>query len=155
MEQADQVAARVAAVSGAASLTVGVLADSAKQTGDRLAGAFRERHPGVVVRVREADLTDPTAGLRAGLVRRRPHSGAVPGHRISMRVLRADPVGVVPRTDDPLAGRTDMHIRDLADRPWFHFPEGTDPVWSAYWRAASEGERRSGPQVRSAGPDRL
>src|SRR5438045_1838561 len=68
LEHAELARARVAAASGTATLTVGTLVDSAGQAGLRLAAAFRERHPGVHVRIREADFTDPTAGLRAGLV---------------------------------------------------------------------------------------
>src|SRR5438034_2175014 len=41
---------------------------SADEAGTGLADAFRQRNPGVRVRVREGDLTDPTAGLRAGRV---------------------------------------------------------------------------------------
>jgi DNA-binding transcriptional LysR family regulator len=66
LEQADQARARVAAA-GSATITVGTLADSAEEAGTRLAAAFRQRNPGVRVRIREADFTDPTAGLRAGL----------------------------------------------------------------------------------------
>jgi DNA-binding transcriptional LysR family regulator len=64
LAQADQVRARVSAAAGAATITVGTLADSAEQVGTRLAAAYRQRHPGVHVVAREADFTDPTAGLR-------------------------------------------------------------------------------------------
>ncbi|MGI8701950.1 MAG: LysR substrate-binding domain-containing protein, partial [Nocardioidaceae bacterium] len=68
LEQAEQVRARVGAEAGTATITVGTPADSAEQAGDRLAAAFRQRHPGVHVRIREAGVSDPTTGLRAGLV---------------------------------------------------------------------------------------
>ena len=78
LDQADRVRVRVAAAAGAATLTVGILGDSADPGAIRLAAAYRRRHPGVEVRIRETDLTDPTCGLRAGLRRlrlplRRPH----------------------------------------------------------------------------------
>ena len=118
LEQAGQARARVAAVD-ASTLTVGTIADSAEETGTRLAAAFRRQHPGVDVRIREADFTDPTAGVRAGLadvaVTRTPFERT----GITTLVLRADPVGVVLRADDPLAGRAVVHVRDLAGRPWF------------------------------------
>ncbi|NUP67121.1 MAG: LysR family transcriptional regulator, partial [Nonomuraea sp.] len=129
-------------------LTVGTLADSAERAGTGLAAAFRERHPGVGVRVREADLTDPSAGLRAGLadvaLTRLPfdETGLV------TRVLRADPVGVVLRADDPFAGRDRLHSQELADRPWFRLPEGVDPLWRAYWCGPRGGEQ-DGPVVRT------
>lgn len=149
LEQADHLRARVAAATGAATLTVGTLADSAQQAGTRLAAAFRRRHPGVDVRVREADLTDPTTGLRAGLVdvalTRTPFDDA----SITVHELRADPVGAVLRTDDPLAGRDTLRLDDLAGRRWFRFPDGTDPVWSAYWTGPAAGSAADGPVVRT------
>lgn len=150
LEQAERVRARVAAAAGAATLTIGTLADSAEQAGPRLAAAFRRRHPGVQVRVREADFTDPTTGLRAGLVdvaiTREPFDGA----GITTRLLRSDPMGVVLRADDPLACRETLRLSDLAGRPWFRLPDGTDPVWRAYWNATTpDGELRDGPVVRT------
>jgi hypothetical protein len=60
-------------------------------------------------------------------------------------VLRSDPVGVVLRDDDPLAGHDRLCLDDLAGRRWFRFPDGTDPVWCAFWHAAADG-----PVVRTA-----
>jgi DNA-binding transcriptional LysR family regulator len=151
LAQADQLSVRVAAAAGATTVTIGTLADSAEQAGTRLAAAFRERHPGVDVRIREADLTDPTAGLRVGLVdvalTRAPFEDA----GINTLVLRSDPVGVVVRTDDPLAGRDTVRLSDLAGRRWFQMPDGTDPVWRAYWNGTtSTGKLRGGgPMVRT------
>ena len=149
LEQADQARARVTAAS-TSTITVGTIADSAEEAGTRLAAAFRQRNPGVDVRIREADFTDPTAGLRAGLadvaVTRTPFDRA----GINTLMLRSDPVGVVLRADDPLAGRDVVHVRDLADRQWFQLPEGTDPVWRAYWNGTKPGGKlRDGPVVRT------
>jgi DNA-binding transcriptional LysR family regulator len=60
--------------------------------------------------------------------------------------LRADPVGAVLRADDPLARRDRLKLADLADRRWFQFPAGTDPIWQSYWNG---GEPRQGPVVRA------
>jgi DNA-binding transcriptional LysR family regulator len=149
LERVDLARARVAAV-GSASLTVGTIADSAEETGTRLAAAFREQNPGVDVRIREADFADPTAGVRAGLadvaVTRTPFDRT----GIATLTLRSDPVGVVLRADDPLAGQEVVHLRDLAGRPWFQLPEGTDPVWRAFWNGTKPGGRlREGPAVRT------
>ncbi|MBV2364219.1 LysR family transcriptional regulator [Streptomonospora nanhaiensis] len=151
LDQAERARADVAAEAGAAAITVGTLADSAEQAGPLLAAAYRERHPRVRVRVREADFADPTGGLRAGLVdvalTRAPFDTA----GISVRVLRADPVGAILRADDPLAARPRLRVADLADRPWFRLPEGADPVWSAYWTPAGPGGAGgAGPVVRTA-----
>jgi DNA-binding transcriptional LysR family regulator len=150
LEQAEHARARVAAAGGAATFTIGFLADSAEEFGTSLPLAFRQRHPGVRVRIRETDLADPTAGLRAGLVdvalTRTPFDRA----GLSIRVLRSDPVGVVLRTDDPLAGRDRLQLSDLADRRWFQLPEGTDRIWRAYWNGSSpDGAPRGGPVVRT------
>jgi DNA-binding transcriptional LysR family regulator len=87
----------------------------------------------------EADLTDPTTGLRAGLVdvalTRTPFADT----GIVTHVLRSDPMGVVLRDDDPLAGADSLCLDDLVDRRWFRFPDGTDPVWCAFWRGAGDG----------------
>jgi DNA-binding transcriptional LysR family regulator len=99
----------------------------------------------VQVRVRESDFTDPTAGLRAGLVDVALTRAPFDDTGISTHVLRTDPVGVVLRSDDPLAGRESLQLSDLADRPWFRLPEGTDPIWAAYWN----GDHTDGPVVRT------
>lgn len=97
------------------------------------------------VRIRETDLTDPTCGLRAGLVdvalTRRPFDET----GLLVHELRADPVGAVLRADDLLAGRDRLRLADLADQPWFQFPGGTDPIWQMFWNG---GEHREGPVVR-------
>jgi DNA-binding transcriptional LysR family regulator len=147
LAQADQVRAKVAAAAGTATITIGTLADSAEQAGTRLAAAYRAHHPGVHVRIREADFTDPTTGLRAGLVDVALTRAPFDDTGIATHVLRSDPVGVVLRVDDPLAGRASLHTDEVADRRWFRLPEGTDPVWQAYWNG---GRHRDGPVVRTA-----
>jgi DNA-binding transcriptional LysR family regulator len=102
------------------------------------------------VRIRETDLTDPTAGLRAGLADAALTRTPFDRTGLSMRVLRTDPVGVVLRADDPLASRQVVQLADLADRRWFQFPEGTDSIWSAYWTGeAPDGAGQDGPVVRT------
>jgi DNA-binding transcriptional LysR family regulator len=133
LEQADQARARVAAAAGAATITIGTLGDGADQT--RLSAAFRAAHPGVHVRVREADLTDPTTGLRADLVDVALTRAPFDETGITTRVLRADPVAVILRADDPLARREAVRLADVAGRRWFQLPDGTDPAWRAYWTA--------------------
>ena len=151
LAQADQARARVATAAGVASITIGTLADSVERgAGTSLAVAFRRRHPGVNVRVLEADLTDPTTGLRAGLVDVAVTRAPFDDTGISTRVIRSEPVGVVLRADDPLAERDLLRLGDLDDRTWFQFPDGTDPLWRAYWNGTKPGEPlREGPVVRT------
>jgi DNA-binding transcriptional LysR family regulator len=146
LRQADQMRVRVAAVAGTATITVGMLADSADPGAMRLAVAYRREHPGVEVCIRETDLTDPTCGLRAGLVDVALTRGPFDETGLAVHELRADPVGALLRADDPLAHRDSLELVDLADRRWFQFPEGTDPAWQSYWNG---GEPRDGPVVRA------
>ncbi|GAB2773006.1 LysR family transcriptional regulator [Amycolatopsis magusensis] len=146
LEHADQVRDRVAAAAES-TLVIGTLADSAEQLGPRLVAAFRARHPKVTVRVREADFSDPTCGLRSGLADVALTRAPFDDTGISTHTLRADPVSVLVRADDPLATRETLWLRDLDDRPWFRLADVTDPVWAAYW---SGGKDREGPKVRTA-----
>lgn len=146
LEQTEQIRARVAAAAGTATLTVGILSDSQDPDISRLAAAYRRRHPNVDVRIREADLTDPTCGLRAGLVDVALTRGPFDETGLRVHGLRSDPVGAVLRADDPLATRDELKLADLADRRWFQFPAGTDPHWQSYWNG---GEPREGPIVRA------
>jgi DNA-binding transcriptional LysR family regulator len=139
LARADQARVQVAAAAGMDTVTVGTLADSLEQVGTRLAAAYRQQHPGIHVRIREADLTDPTTGLRAGLVDVALTRTPFEDTGIVTHVLRSDPMGVVLRDDDPFAGRDSLCLDDLADRRWFRFPDGTDPVWCAFWRGAGDG----------------
>ena len=152
LAQAEHARARVAAAAGVASITIGTLGDSVERAsaGTSLAAAFVRRHPGVTVSVVEADLTDPTTGLRAGLADVAVTRAPFDEDGISTRVIRTEPVGAVLRADDPLADHDHLLLADLADRTWFQFPEGTDPLWRAYWNGVKPGEPlREGPVVRT------
>lgn len=151
LERAEQARGRVAAAAGTATITIGTLANSAEQAGTRLAAAFRQRHPDVHIQLRETDFADPTAGLRAGLVDAALTRAPFDDTGLRTHVLRSDPVGVVLRADDPLVSQDAVRLRDLADRRWFTLPEGTDPVWRAYWNGTVPAdEHRHGPVVRTA-----
>lgn len=145
LAQADRLRARVAAAAGTATLTVGILGDSTDPGATRLAAAYRREHPDVDIRIRDTDLTDPTCGLRAGSVDVALTRAPFDTTALSVRELRVDPVGAVLRADDPLARHDHLTLADLADRRWFQFPQGTDPVWQAYWNG---GAPREGPVVR-------
>jgi len=46
--------------------------------------------------------------------------------------------------------RRTLRLSQLAGRRWFRFPEGTDPLWQAYWNgSAPGGSLRDGPVVRT------
>lgn len=133
LAQAERIRSRVADAAGAATLTVGTLADAVEHVGGRLIPLFRARHPRVNVILHESDLSDPTAGLRAGLVDVAMTRTPFDTSGISTHLLRSVSVGVVMRVNDPLAARTSVASSDLAGRTWVRLPDGTDPVWTAYW----------------------
>jgi DNA-binding transcriptional LysR family regulator len=103
LKQADRLRDRVKVAEGAATLTIGTLADSAEQVGGPLVTAFHRCHPHVEVSIHEADLGDPTAGLRAGLVDIALTRAPFDDTGIKVHVLRSEPVGVVAHEHDPLA----------------------------------------------------
>ncbi|MGW2920022.1 LysR substrate-binding domain-containing protein [Streptomyces angustmyceticus] len=145
LDQAERLRVRVSAAAGASSLTIGILGDGTDPGNTRLAAAFRRTHPGVDIHIRDTDLTDPTCGLRAGLVDVALTRAPFDDTALTVRELRTDPVGAVLRADDPLARRDHLQLADLADRRWFQFPQGTDPIWQSYWNG---GTPREGPVVR-------
>jgi DNA-binding transcriptional LysR family regulator len=148
LARADRIRGRVTAAAGAATLTIGTLADAAEHLGGRLVPLFRERYPHVEVTVHEADLTDPTAGLRAG--RADVALTRTPFDTTGLRThpLRPAPVGVLLRDADPLAGRAAVRAAELRGRRWVRLPDGTDPEWAAYWTVSSP----PGPAGSSDGP---
>ncbi|MFE0765037.1 LysR family transcriptional regulator [Streptomyces smyrnaeus] len=146
LDHADRVRIRVSTAAGAAALTVGILGDGTDPGVSRLAAAYRRRHPGIDIRVRETDLTDPTCGLRTGLVDVALTRAPFDETALTVRALRTDPVGVVLRADDPLARRDHLRLDELSGRRWFQFPPGADPLWQSYWNG---GRPREGPVVRA------
>ncbi|MFC8433403.1 LysR family transcriptional regulator [Streptomyces sp. NPDC057253] len=146
IDHADRVRARVSAAAGAATLTVGILGDGTDPGVARLAAAYPRTHPGIDIRIRETDLTDPTCGLRAGLVDVALTRAPFDETALTVRELRTDPVGAVLRADDPLARRDRLRLSELSDRRWFQFPQDTDPIWQSYWNGNTP---REGPVVRA------
>ncbi|MFJ8082903.1 LysR family transcriptional regulator [Streptomyces sp. NPDC096205] len=146
LDHADRVRVRVSAAAGVATITIGILGDGTDPGVARLAAAYRRSRPGVDIRIRDTDLTDPTCGLRAGLVDVALTRAPFDETALSVRALRTDPVGVVVRADDPLARREGLRLADLSNRHWFQLPQDTDPIWQSYWN----GDRpREGPVVRT------
>jgi DNA-binding transcriptional LysR family regulator len=136
LEHADRLQRRVTAAAGIAVIAVGTLADAAEQVGATLVAAFRRQQPNVDVVIHEADLSDPTAGLRAGLVDVALTRAPFDAKGISSYVLRSDPIGVVLHDDDPLAGRESVALSELMGRRWVRLPDGTDATFRAYWTVA-------------------
>lgn len=114
LDHADRVRARVSAAAGVATLTIGILGDGTDPGVARLAAAYRRSRPGIDIRIRDTDLTDPTCGLRAGTVDVALTRAPFDETALTVRALRSDPVGVVLRADDPLAGRDGLRLAELS-----------------------------------------
>ncbi|WP_354637561.1 LysR family transcriptional regulator [Kitasatospora camelliae] len=147
LERAERARARVRDAEAGRVLVVGTAAGAGLEVGPAALAALRRDRPGLRVRLREAPVTDPTAGLREGRVdlaiTRLPFDTA----GLTVRVLGAEPVVAVLPADDPLAARESLPVTELAGRPRFRLPPGTDERWRAYWLAA--GEDAPGPVVAS------
>ena len=89
------------------------------------------------VSIHEADLGDPTAGLRAGLVDIALTRAPFDDTGIKVHVLRSEPVGVVAHEHDPLAKRRLVSMTEITGRRWVRLSDGTDRVWAAYWTGAT------------------
>ena len=125
-------------VTAAATLLVGTLADTVEHLGTPLVTAFREAHPNITVSLREADLGDPTAGLRAGLVDVALTRTPFEMYGLAMRTLRTEAVGVVLPADDPLAARDTLTTAELSARHWVRLPDGADERWRDYWSVSHD-----------------
>ena len=105
----------------------------------RLAAAYRERNPGVDIRVRDADLTDPTSGLRAGLVdvalTRTPfdRAGIRPGYCAPIR----SGWSCAPTTRWPAA--TACRLADLRTAAGSSSRRAPTRSGSRYWNGAAPG----------------
>ena len=149
LAHADRVRTAVDAT-GRQVLTVGTLPGGLGAVGAQLVEEFRARHPAVQVLVREADFTDPTAGLRSGAadvaLTRLPFDDT----GIDTAEVGSEPIGVLLRADDPLAGCASLRLGDLRDRRWFRLPDDIDPLWRAYWSGSVDAVAdRDAPVVRT------
>ena len=136
LERADRLQRRVTTAAGTDAIRIGTLADAADQVGTTLVAAFRRQQPHVEVIIREADLGDPTAGLRTGLVDVALTRTPFEAKGISSYVLRTDPIGVVVHDADPLTRREAFAVAELTDRRWVRLPESTDAIFRTYWTVA-------------------
>ncbi|RSS82024.1 LysR family transcriptional regulator [Streptomyces sp. WAC06614] len=101
--------------------------------------ALRRSHPGVSVRVREAEAAEAYALLAAGEVdlalTLAAHAPTARDPRFSRVMLVADPLDVALPPGHRLAGAAEVRLSDLASDPWIY---GGSGPWSEITRAACE-----------------
>ncbi|MEU7094941.1 LysR family transcriptional regulator [Kitasatospora aureofaciens] len=153
LDAAERARERVRETGRRRTIVVGTVAGAGLEFGPRAAAAFRRTHPDAQVRLCEADISDPTAGLRSGRVdvalTRLPFDTA----GLAVRLLETEPLVAAVPADDPVARRPHLRVGDLLGRPWIRLPEDADAAWRRYWLGeADSGEADSGEAVeRSAG----
>ncbi|WP_030277725.1 LysR family transcriptional regulator, partial [Streptomyces sp. NRRL B-24484] len=147
LERAERARERVRGAAAGRVLVVGVAAGAGLDVGPAVLAALRRSRPGLRVRLREAPVTDPSAGLRERRVdvalTRLPFDTA----GLTVRPLGVEPVVAAVPAGDPLAARDRLHVTELAARLRFRLPVGTDARWRAYWLGAADGAQ--GPVVAS------
>ena len=113
-------------------LVLGFLDGAALMLTEPILSAFRDRHPGVTVEMRQFNYDDPSAGLADRSVDvaflRRP----LTTEGVEFELLFTEPLVVMLRTDHPLADRTAVAAAELIEEPILG-AANTDPTWNAYW----------------------
>nr|WP_223263751.1 LysR family substrate-binding domain-containing protein [Rhodococcus sp. MTM3W5.2] len=115
-----------------ARLVLGFLEGAALILTEPILSAFRTRHPGVTVEMRQFNYDDPSAGLADRSVDvafvRRPIST----DGIDFVRLFDEPLMAGLRPDHPLASHSSVRADELLAEPMLG-AACTDPVWNAFW----------------------
>lgn len=135
----------------ATRLRLGFVGQAANERTPALLRAFRDRHPDVLVELRQYDMTDLTAGLASGesdlAVLRLPVGAAGLAHE----PLFSEPRVAVLPADHRLAGRDRADLADLLDEPWV-VSASPDPAYQDFALATRARRGRPpalGPTVRN------
>jgi DNA-binding transcriptional LysR family regulator len=140
-----------AAGQGEQRLRVGFLAFGACDVIDRSLAAFAAPLSDLRLETRQAEFSDPTAGLAAGNVDAAFLRLPVTSPGLELEELTSEPrVAVLPAWH-PLAGRERIAISDLVDEHWLQMPGG-DRIWRDFWLAAAHRDGVApllGPEVRT------
>jgi DNA-binding transcriptional LysR family regulator len=140
-----------AAGQGEQRLRVGFLAFGACDVIDRSLAAFAAPVSDLRLETRQAEFSDPTAGLAAGNVDAAFLRLPVTSPGLELAPLTSEPrVAVLPAWH-PLAGRESIAIGDLLDEHWLQMP-GRDPLWRDFWLATAHRDGVTpllGPEVRT------
>ncbi|MFJ4320409.1 LysR family transcriptional regulator [Streptomyces lavendulae] len=148
LARAERARELVRAAESVREIRLGTVAGAGLDVGPAALAILRSTRPGLRVRLHEAPMTDPTGGLRERRVdlalTRLPFdtSGLTICQLGTELLVAALPAG------DALAARPRLHVSELAGRPRFRLPAGTDERWRTYWLAGDE--ETPGPVVTSA-----
>lgn len=114
------------------SLAVGVVASATYGVFPRMFRRFRTRHPEVALTLAVMSSGEQAAALRAGQIQlgiARPPFG---DETLRVETLLEEPVVVALPGGHPLAARSALRLRALADEPFVLFPRDRHPGWSDF-----------------------
>jgi DNA-binding transcriptional LysR family regulator len=112
---------------------------------------FAERHPEVALRVSNAGLNEPAAGLKEGAVDVAFVRPPFLDEGLSMVTVLTEERFAALRHDHPLASREFVRPEDVVGEPWI-WVEGGDPEARAFWSLAEfRGDKplRTGTRINS------
>jgi DNA-binding transcriptional LysR family regulator len=122
-------------------LRVGAIPTAAAALLPRALRAFRERHPGVDVSLREGGTTSQIRRLISGsadaaVIGVMPQGQAPGDPRVALEHLIDDPMLLAVGLDHPLARRRTVNLDDLASEPWIAGSTKADDSMLGAWQWA-------------------
>ena len=143
--------AREAGESDRRLVRVGFLAYGACDVIDRSLAAFAAPVSDLRLETRQADFSDPSAGLVDGSADAAFVRLPVTASELTLEQIASEPRIAMLPSWHPLAGRDRITIADLLDEHWLQMP-GRDRAWRAFWLAISHRDGAApllGPEVRT------
>jgi len=134
-----------------ATLRVGLSGTAMVPVANETLRVFGERHPDVELRVTNAGLDRPAAGLHEGEVDVAFVRPPFRDDGLSMVTVLEEERYAILRSDHPLAAREFVRPEDIVGEPWI-WVEGADPKARAFWSLAEfRGEEplRTGTRINS------
>jgi DNA-binding transcriptional LysR family regulator len=143
--------AQSAAAAQTGVVRVGFLAFGACDVIDRAIGAFADQDAALRVQTRQADFTDPSAGLDDGHVDAAFVRLPITSTGLEIELLNSEPRVAVLAGSHPLATRDSVTIAELLSERWLQMP-ASDPAWRDFWLAHEYrhgAQPLLGPEVRT------
>ena len=143
--------ARAAAAAHAGVVRVGFLGYGACDVIDLAIGAFADDAAGLRLQTRQADFTDPSAGLADAHVDAAFVRVPISTRGLELESLSSEPRVAVLPSSHPLAARESITIGELLSERWLQMP-ATDAAWRDFWLAREHrhgAEPLLGPEVRT------
>ncbi|WP_063787208.1 LysR family transcriptional regulator [Streptomyces sp. NBRC 110028] len=129
---------RVATARASRTLRVGFVASAANEHTQPIMADFARRRPGWRVQMRQAEWTDPTAGLATGEADVALLRLPLPAQSdFNIEVLLTEPRWIALPAGHHLAAEDRVRFEDVYDEPFVATP-ATSGTWRNYWLATDE-----------------